>query len=54
VQAGSAAQAAAAAMQLAAAGQPLRVVTASSDEMAAHEAFMQKVHKASGGKSLWQ
>lgn len=53
VRADGAAQAAAA-MQLAAAGQPLRVVVANGDELAAHEQFMQKVHKASGGKSLWQ
>jgi DNA polymerase-3 subunit epsilon len=51
---GAAAQAAAAALQLATAGQPLRVVVATDEELAAHAEFMQKVHKASGGKSLWQ
>jgi DNA polymerase-3 subunit epsilon len=55
VRAGGAAQAAAAAaLQLAAAGQPLRVVVATAEELAAHAEFMQKVHKASGGKALWQ
>lgn len=33
---------------------PLKVVAASNDEMAAHEEFMQRVNKASGGKALWQ
>jgi DNA polymerase-3 subunit epsilon len=32
----------------------LRVVDASSAEQAAHEEFMKLVHKASGGKVLWQ
>jgi DNA polymerase-3 subunit epsilon len=54
VRAGGAAQAAAAALQLAAAGQPLRIVVATDEELTAHDQFMQKVHKASGGKSLWQ
>jgi DNA polymerase-3 subunit epsilon len=33
---------------------PLLVVTASSGEQAAHEEFMKRVLKASGGKALWQ
>lgn len=33
---------------------PLKVVAASNDELAAHEEFMQRVNKASGGKALWQ
>lgn len=32
----------------------LRVVTASDDELAAHDEFMKLVAKASGGKVLWQ
>jgi DNA polymerase-3 subunit epsilon len=32
----------------------LRVVSASHDEIAAHEEFMKLVQKASGGKALWQ
>jgi DNA polymerase III subunit epsilon len=32
----------------------LRVVPATSEELAAHEEFMSVVHKASGGKTLWQ
>jgi hypothetical protein len=32
----------------------MRVVTASSEEQAAHEDFMKMVQKTSGGKSLWQ
>lgn len=33
---------------------PLRVVSASDEEAAAHEEFMQRVAKASGGKVVWQ
>jgi len=33
---------------------PLKVVAASNDELAAHDEFMQRVNKASGGKALWQ
>jgi DNA polymerase III subunit epsilon len=36
------------------AGLSLQVVEASSAELAAHEEFMQRVSKASGGKALWQ
>jgi DNA polymerase III subunit epsilon len=32
----------------------LRVVSATSEELTAHEEFMSVVHKASGGKTLWQ
>jgi hypothetical protein len=32
----------------------LRVVAASTEELAAHEEFMRVVQKASGGKILWQ
>jgi DNA polymerase-3 subunit epsilon len=53
VRAGGAGQAGAA-VQLAAAGLPMQVIAATPDELAAHEQFMQKVHKSSGGKSLWQ
>jgi DNA polymerase-3 subunit epsilon len=37
-----------------AASVPLRVVSASDAEQAAHEEFMQRVAKASGGKVVWQ
>src|SRR5690606_13399993 len=33
---------------------PLKVVAANEAEVAAHEEFMQRVMKASGGKALWQ
>jgi DNA polymerase-3 subunit epsilon len=33
---------------------PLRVVSASEEELAAHEDFMRRVAKASGGRVLWQ
>lgn len=33
---------------------PLKVVAANDEEAAAHEEFMQRVMKASGGKVLWQ
>ena len=33
---------------------PLKVVAANEAEVAAHEEFMQRVIKASGGKALWQ
>src|SRR5690606_6381810 len=33
---------------------PLKVVAANDEEAAAHEEFMQRVMKASGGKELWQ
>ncbi len=36
------------------AGATLRVLEASDAERAAHEEFMKLVHKASGGKALWQ
>ncbi len=32
----------------------LRVVNANADELAAHDDFMKLVHKASGGKVVWQ
>jgi DNA polymerase-3 subunit epsilon len=35
-------------------GIPLKIVAANDAELAAHEEFMQKVNKASGGKALWQ
>jgi DNA polymerase-3 subunit epsilon len=54
VRGGAAAAAAAAAVQIAIAELPLRVVAASAGEAAAHEEFMQRVQKSSGGKALWQ
>jgi len=46
--------AAAAATVTVTASVPLRVVSASDEEAAAHEEFMQRVAKASGGKVVWQ
>ncbi len=45
---------AAAALQVTIGELPLKVVAANEAEMAAHEEFMQRVMKASGGKALWQ
>lgn len=40
--------------RLATAGLPLKVVAADAAELAAHDEFMQRVQKASGGKAVWQ
>lgn len=41
-------------VQVVTGGLALKVVAANDAELAAHEAFMQKVNKASGGKAFWQ
>src|SRR5690606_36266854 len=45
---------AAEALRIVTAGMALKVVAANDEELAEHEAFMQRVNKASGGKALWQ